>query len=785
MIDYLLNDNWLFNEQGSSEQNNISVPHTVNIEPLYVYKNKQGVFEYEKIFNVDNYYKNQRVIIEFEAVMINCKVYVNDVLVKEHFGGYLPFSIDVTKIVNYDSNNKLFVVVDNRDDKNTPPGKPTNGLDFLYYGGIYRNVHLKYVPEIYLTNSTDECVEWGGVQVETTVNNTNTTATIDIKDNIKSFCNENKRVQIIHTICFKDDIVCQNKQELNIDSNSDIIAYTKIDIQNPILWDTVNPNLYTLTSEIIYDNNKDSRKISFGIRTVSIEHDGFYLNGKKVKLFGFNRGQQFPYLGISVSDEAQRREARMIKQSGINCLRLAHYPQSPAFIDECDKLGIMVIDPVPGWQFLGGKIWQERLKQNLVDLVHRDRNHPSVIIFEVTPNETNWTTKKGDLYLNDLHKFVKSECKNVLTGGDNVGRLNSLTANFDVPYYGKDGRNIISRYLKKDTRLTLKREYGDWCFGGNESTSRTSRGNGEKAMQIQTWNFQFDHNNNYRQGGIIGDLIWEGIDHNRGYFKDAPISMSGIYDVFRLPKLSYQFVRSQAKANAQNEYVIFMQALTWEDKNKIAFYSNCDNLELYCDNNLIEKKSCDNGNDVIFDAKKFKSVNDNYWMTNEDHVKISQKLCPLAKHTISCMFDGGNCKHIDYPPFTFKNLALDNVNSITVKGYSDNKLVCEKQFKRYSKAVKLAIKPSTYGIDLRADDNDFIFVYVEALNENGEVDVKFSSSVKLEVINGTLIGHSEYKAEAGIAPFMIKANKDINSVIINAYSDDLKLENYVIDVASL
>ena len=413
-------------------------------------------------------------------------------------------------------------------------------------------------------------------------------------------------------------------------------------------------------------------------------------------------------------------------------------------------------------------MWKDRLIENTYELVRRDRNHPSVAMYEVTPNETNWATAEGDEFLHSLHEIVKLEDPSALTSGDTVGRRNSLIAGFDIPYSGED---IIKS--PEDTRLKLRREYGDWGFGGNKSTSRCSRSDGEKAMQTQTWNFQFSHNSNLSEKDCLGDLIWESIDHNRGYYPESPISKSGIYDIFRIKKLSFQFVKSQKDPISKDDFVIFMQALTWKNKNKLVFYSNCERLELFADNRLITSKECDCGADKPFNADAEKIINDNYWMTDEDHIKTSEKPCYLAIHAQKCMFDGGNCKHMNYPPFTFTDLNLTDIDSITVKGYSKNELVKEVIFNKALDAKSLEIVPQTFGIPLKNNDNDFIFVHVNAIDENGTIDTSFNSEITLEVNGGSTIGHSSINAEIGTAGFMVKANKGSKNVSITAKSNKL------------
>lgn len=172
---------------------------------------------------------------------------------------------------------------------------------------------------------------------------------------------------------------------------------------------------------------------------------------------------------------------------------------------------------------------------------------------------------------------------------------------YDLPYTGDDAKSK-RRVPFGGKRPTLTREYGDWAFGGNHSSSRVARGDGEWAMQVQAWNFQWDHNNNERNHHLAGDLVWEGIDHNRGYFPEDPVSKSGVLDIFRLPKFSFYFYQSQR----EGEPVLFPAVWSFWDKTKIPVYSNCDEVALLADGTELARRRCDCGPTVPFDEKRFK-----------------------------------------------------------------------------------------------------------------------------------------------------------------------------------
>lgn len=766
-----INEGWQFSKEGDPGFIQVSLPHTPRLEPLEVTRPFQGTCYYKKELKIPHEAKDHRIAIEFEGVMQNCTVFFNGKKVAEHFGGYLPFTVDIQNFVNFEGSNLLEVTAVNTDDRTVPPGKPTSGLDFLYYGGIYRNVNLIVTPPVYFTDPVQaNTVNGGGVLIQTKSLDA-AGAQIHIKTTIGSICGGTKTAVVKLTVRDGETTVAETESTVAITRGTRTIE-TEMTVENAHPWSLDDPHLYILECSVECGNNLHLHNETFGIRQATVNQDGFFLNGKKIKLLGVNRHQQYPYIGIAASDNAQRREARLLKSMGINTVRLSHYPQSKAFLKECDKIGLLLIEPVPGWQYFSRGIFRKRLLENLRDMIRRDRNHPSVVIFEISPNESPmFLPGASDRFFHLLHLAAKEELPDCLTSGDTSGRKNVEIVDYDIPYTGEDKRSR-KRVPFMGLRPTLTREYGDWAFGGNSSSSRVTRADGEVLQQIQAWNFQWDHNNNYLQHNLLGDLVWEGIDHNRGYYPKAPISTSGVLDIFRLPKFSFYFYQSQ-----QNQTPVLFPAL-WHFKNKdrICVYSNCDEIKLAADGKEITVQKCDSGPTAAFDETKFKKTNDNYWMTNETHIEVSKDVSDLGRHTLSCLYDGGNCEKIDKPPFTFKNLSLDKYRKLTFTGYRNGKEILSKTIREPGVAAKLRIEVADWDVPLENKDNDFVFVYVHILDKKGTPVYEGDQTVRISVDGGEAIGHSEIKNLAGIAPFMVTAAPTATALSVTASADGLPSE---------
>jgi beta-galactosidase/beta-glucuronidase len=353
-----------------------------------------GVSWYRKHFSVASSAQGKKVYIEFEAAMQSVDVWVNGAKLLRHVGGYTPFTIDVTNAISYGTaNNVIAVRVDSNANPDWAPG--WNGVDFQYDGGLYRDVHMIVTDKLHITDAVYANTPAGGGVFVTYPSVSAGSAMVEIKTNI---LNENAAAQnatLISTI-----LDAQGKAVGTAATTASVAAgqghdfLQDITITNPHLWDPNHPNLYTLNSTVKDGVTVvDDLSTHIGIRRIAWTHDGgLSINGVQYQLPGVNLHQEIYGLGDALPDQAIYYDVKRIKEAGLDFIRGSHYPHSPAFYDACDELGIVVLDAQTGWQqYNDTPAFNANTFQELRDMLRRDRNHPSVVAWEASLNESNYT----------------------------------------------------------------------------------------------------------------------------------------------------------------------------------------------------------------------------------------------------------------------------------------------------------------------------------------------------------------------------------------------------------
>lgn len=712
----------------------VSLPHTANIEPLLVNDQWQGICWYRKKFDIDKYSKKKRYFIQFEGAMNIIEIWINGKMVKKDQGGYLPTDMEITDYIK-SSKNIIAVRLDNRDNAVTGP-KPLKILDFNMYGGLYRNAYLIEKNSIYISNPTlVDKVASGGIFVSFPWVEEKESQ-VKIKTHLVNDNKKATRVTVKHEIFDgKKLIKARENRNVRIEKFSDTENSESIAISKAKLWSPEEPNLYTLKTTILNENDEviDSQTTRFGIRVFEFKDtNDLYINGKKTFLRGVNRHQEYPFIGYALSDNAQYRDAYKIKQAGFNYIRLSHYPQSPAFMEACDELGLVVADAILGWQFYPATTeFDEHAYYSARKLIRRDRNYACVLSWEVSLNETKMPIE----FMANLDQIVHDEYP-----GKNVYSCGWMNDVYDIYFQARQHR-ILHKDEMDFSKPYMVSEYGDWEYystnaGLNqhqhnkelryELSSRQLRAYGEKRLLQQAYNLQESHNDNLNYP-VYADGYWVMYDYNRGYHHD--IESSGIMDIFRLPKFAYSFYGSQADMKDKKSAVLDI-ATYWDENSPtdVKVYSNAEEVELFLNDESLGRRKPD--------------VDDN--TTNLSH-----------------------------PPFTFV-IGKFTPGTLRAVAYVKEKEIKTSSVTTPGKAVALKCWVDESGRVLENGVNDVAFLYIAAVDANGTICNSYTEDIKVTLPKGIELmneGGNIY-TEAGIATALIRIGEKKGGFNIEASATD-------------
>ncbi len=376
-----LNDNWKFSfdlkdrmtepSYDESLMEDVRLPHTVKATPFNYFDEKiyQTVSLYRRHLFIPADHEGKRISLNFCGVAHKAVVYINGKETASHSCGYTGFKVDISDSVRYGEDNVIAVSVDSNETLDQPPFGFV--IDYMTYGGIYRDVYIEVSDTVYIND-------------------------IFLKSVIEGY---SIRLASEIEVSNPEREVCQIKQYLKDRAgNEEEIASGAVDMKlsllsgklNVDLWDINAPNLYDIKTVLSRgDEVIDEKVISFGFRKAEFLKDGFYLNGKKIKIRGLNRHQSYPYSGYAMPASIEENDAYILKNElGVNAVRTSHYPQSHDFISACDRLGLLVFTEIPGWQHIGGEAWKEIAVTNVKDMVLQYRNHPSIVLWGVRINES-------------------------------------------------------------------------------------------------------------------------------------------------------------------------------------------------------------------------------------------------------------------------------------------------------------------------------------------------------------------------------------------------------------
>ena len=532
----------------------VRLPHTVKEIPLNYadHQSYQMVCGYRRNLVIGQEQAGKRLFLQFDGAAHIATVYVNGKELAQHRCGYTAFRVDISEAVRI-GNNCIAVKLDTTENPEVPPFGFV--IDYLTYGGLYREVWLderesSFIQDLYITTPD------------------------------------------LNTLKIKPTLVGAEKGIVMVElSKGERLLLKKaftaggvitIDCTEVKPWSVEHPVLYTCRVSLLKVGRvMDVQQVKIGFRTAEFRADGFYLNGKKTFLRGLNRHQCWPYVGYAVPESLQREDARILKEElGCVAVRTSHYPQSQYFIDECDKLGLLVFTEIPGWQHIGqDQGWKDQAVQNTREMVLQYRNHPSIIVWGVRINES-----QDD---DELYKLTNAVAR----------ELDSSRATTGV------------RYFEKSSLLEDVYSYNDFSHTGDNPGCKPKKAvtpDMKKALLITEHNGHmfptkpFDHwgkrqehalrhmqvqNDAAADGAHAGCFGWCMFDYptHKDFGSGDRVCYHGVMDAFRNPKLAAYAYASQGE---QQNVLAVGSSMDIGDYpggqiGNIHVFTNADTVELY------------------------------------------------------------------------------------------------------------------------------------------------------------------------------------------------------------
>lgn len=714
----------------------VATPHTVQLMPAEASgcRNYQGIAWYRKHFVIPQEAKGRNVTLHFEAIMGKQTIYVNGQKVKEHEGGYLPITVNLTDVgCSAGDDCVVAVKADNSDDKTYPPGKKQMTLDFAYHGGIYRDVWLIAKQKVAITDAVEEAkVAGGGIFVHY-ANISAKSAEVYVNTEVR---NSDKQSR---TVTVENQLSQQTKQtKLTLKPGEARTVTQHFVVKNPKLWSPETPYLYQVATRIKDGRQSlDGGSTRIGIRSFEFRgKDGFWLNGQRYhQLVGANRHQDFAYVGNALPNSQQWRDAKRLRDAGFTIIRTAHYPQDPAFMDACDELGLFIIVATPGWQYWNKEQgWAEKVHQNTRSIIRRDRNHPCVLMWEPILNETRYPEEFALQALQITKDEYPYPYRPVAAADVHSA---GVADHYDV-VYGWPGDDFKE---DKPKQCIFTREFGelvdDWYAHNN--LNRASRSWGERPMLTQAMSlFKSTDELYHTTGQFIGGCQWHPFDHQRGYHPDP--YWGGIYDAFRQPKTAMPMFAATL-STSDTPIVYIAHEMTQFSEKDVTVFSNCDSVRL-----------------TLFDGE-------HCWTLPVQHEAGHAPSQPVVFKDAWDFFEARN--------WSYTKRNWQQVKMVA-EGIVNGQVVCREEKMPSRRSTKLQLRVDEMGHQLVADGSDFIVVVCEVTDDLGHVrrlakeNIRFTVEGEGEIIGDASINANPRAVEWGSAPVLIRATRKAGKIKVKA-----------------
>ena len=714
----------------------VVIPHTNVSLPWHNFNDKEYEFisTYRRRFRYPAAAKGKRVFVDFEGVMTASTVWINGVALGEYKGGFTPFSFDLTDHLHPDGENVLVVQVDSTERPDVPPFG--HEIDYLTFGGIYREVSLRIVSPTYIDNVFARPKD---------VLTANPSVDVDVFLTGKSAANLGIEVELRDG----DRVVAKGRDvgtlTEGVDPNASMDPATSAPVYGSTettsdparhtvtltglgdikLWDLDHPHLYSVHVRLLREGkliDEDSRRIGF--REAIFTDHGFSLNGKIVKLRGLDRHQTFPFVGQAMPGRVQRKDADILR-TGLHCniVRTSHYPQSRHFLDRCDEIGLLVLEEIPGWQHIGPEPWKQIAIDNVGRMVRRDWNHPSIILWGVRINES----------LDDHSFYTRTNAF--------AHALDTTRQTGGIRYF-QESEFLEDVFTMNDFGFPLKKpnhpRYLNTEFVGHTFPTKTT--DDDERQREHTLRHARIHNQLASDPQYAGGIGWCAFDYNThsNFGAGDRICYHGVTDIFRENKPAAGFYKSQCDPA---EEVVLEPAFHWASSDesvgftKAVVCSNCDHLKFYL---------------------RELSLESNPW-------KLVAELDPDREEFL----------HLTYPPFVLELSKLDRKQfdiawgDLRIDGFIQGKQVISKSLSGAGDDRKFTLLADDR--TLMADGADTTRVVLRVTDQFGAIRT-YANDPIIFTLEGPaqLIGDNPFALIGGTGAVWIRAKESAGTVRLTA-----------------